>query len=274
MTQPLPAGRPVVVSLTSIPPRFAMLGRVLTALRDQKLRPARIVLTIPRHYRRFPDWDGNPPAVPEGVELMRVDDDLGPATKVLPMARALRGTAADLAYCDDDVEVSGHWLRAMRRVSGERPGMAVAALGFDLAMPAGQGRRPEEGPRAIWLTSASPPDPQRQRRAHIETAGFADIAMGRGGVMVRPDWFPDAAFDIPACAWAVDDIWLSGWLAAQGIRVWVDPIVPVPLLLPSAHAASPLLHAVIDGQDRSAANSAAAAWWRSRGVWQPAADPA
>jgi hypothetical protein len=260
--------RPVVVSLSSIPPRFRKLGRVPGSLCRQKLRPSRIVLVIPRHYRRFPDWDGHLPEVPEGVEVLRVEDDLGPATKVLPVARTLRGTATDLAYCDDDVELPAHWLRALRRVSRDRPGMAVTATGFDLSSLAGHPRRPHDLPRAIWLTPQSPPDPGRQKRAHIETAGFADIAMGRGGVLVRPGWFPDAAFDIPRCAWPVDDIWLSGWLAAQDIPVWVDPIVPVPMLLPLAHNASPLLHAVIDGQDRSAANQATVAWWRAHGIWK------
>lgn len=257
--------RPIVVSLSSIPPRFGGLPRVLTSLVTQKLAPARIIVTIPRSFRRFPDWDGTLPEVPAGVEILRVDHDLGPATKVLPVARMLRGQDVDLVFCDDDAELPGHWLRAMRHVARDRPGFCIAAMGFDLITLLTAPRPPERLPRVKWLSSASPPDPERQRRAILESAGFADIAMGHGGVMVRPDWFPDAAFDVPPVVWAVDDIWLSGWLEVQGIPVWADPRIPVPQDLRLADA---LEAAVIEGHDRNAANRAGTAWWRARaGIW-------
>ncbi len=258
--------RPVVVSLTSIPPRFPHLGRVLASLLAQKLAPARIVLVIPRAYRRFPGWDGRLPAVPPGVEILRTDADLGPASKVLPMARALRGQAVDLAYCDDDVRLAGHWLRALRRVARDRPGCAIAAAGYDLVRSAVP-QDPGGLPQVRRLTAASPPDPARQPGAWIETAGLAQVAMGHGGVLVRPEWFPDAAFDIPEDAWPVDDIWLSGWLALQGLRIWVDPIVPMPQTLPAVHGTAPLLTARVGGRKRAASNRAAVDAWRARGIW-------
>ena len=46
----------------------------------------------------------------------------------------------------------------------------------------------------------------------VRKAGFADILQGLGGVVVRPDFFDDEAFDIPDILWAVDDVWLSGML--------------------------------------------------------------
>jgi hypothetical protein len=259
------AARPIIVSLTAIPPRFAHLGPTLASLLAQRLAPERIIVTIPRAYRRFPDWDGRLPDLPAGVELLRCDVDLGPATKVLPVARMLRGQVVDLVFCDDDVEYPGHWLRAMRRVSDERPGTCVAAMGFDLVTLLDAPRPPERLPRARRIGPQTPADMQRQRRAMFEAGGFADIAMGHGGVMVRPDWFPDAAWDIPPVVWAVDDIWLSGWLEAQGIGIWVDPLIPIPRNLGLDDA---LEVAVIEGHDRNAANRAGTAWWRAHaGIW-------
>ena len=77
-----------VITLSTIPPRFAGIGPALRSLVAQRSRPEAVELYIPRSYRRFPDWGGGLPEVPEGVRIVRVDEDLGPATKILPAARA------------------------------------------------------------------------------------------------------------------------------------------------------------------------------------------
>jgi hypothetical protein len=71
-----------VISLSAIPPRFAHLGPVLDSLLRQRPRAEAVLLYIPKSYRRFPEWDGALPDVPEGVEIRRVEEDLGPATKL------------------------------------------------------------------------------------------------------------------------------------------------------------------------------------------------
>jgi hypothetical protein len=60
-----------VISLSSIPPRFDQIGPVLTSLVRQSIRPLAVELWIPTRYRRFPDWDGRLPEVPEGVTIRR-----------------------------------------------------------------------------------------------------------------------------------------------------------------------------------------------------------
>ena len=79
----------LIVSLSSIPPRFHKIGATLQALLGQSARIDRICLYIPEVYRRFPDWDGSLPEVPEGIEIHRTEADLGPATKVLAAAAHL-----------------------------------------------------------------------------------------------------------------------------------------------------------------------------------------
>ncbi len=87
-----------IISLTAIPPRFADLGLTLHSLLRQKSRPEAVELWIPHSYRRFPQWGGGLPDVPEGVTLRRVDVDYGPATKVLPALRERRGQAVEILY--------------------------------------------------------------------------------------------------------------------------------------------------------------------------------
>ncbi len=63
-----------IISLTTIPSRFAGLGPTLGSLLAQGADQVR--LNIPEAYRRFPDWDGTLPSVPAGVSIVRCDKDL------------------------------------------------------------------------------------------------------------------------------------------------------------------------------------------------------
>ncbi|SIO46247.1 hypothetical protein SAMN05444722_2317 [Rhodovulum sp. ES.010] len=226
----------LVVSLTSIPPRFSGLGPVLESILAQRRRPDRVILALPRAYRRFPGAVEAPP-LPEGVELVWSARDLGPATKVLPAARTV-GPDADLVYCDDDCLYGPGWTAAL--VAARQGREVVAASGFPVTC----------------LRRRSP------------GLGEADIAQGFSGVLISPDMIPPEAHDIPAPAWAVDDIWLSGQYAAQGLPIRLAPAARaacVPLARPAA-----LQDARIGGRTRAEANAAAAQTIHARhGLWPP-----
>ena len=53
-------------------------------------------------------------------------------------------------------------------------------------------------------------------------SGFVDILNGHGGVMVKPEWFGNDAFNIPDVIWTVDDPWLSGNLERVGVPIWLN----------------------------------------------------
>lgn len=236
---------PLVISLTSIPPRFGQLPRVVAALRAQTARPARILVTLPRHYRRFPGSHAAP-ALP-GAEVVRPARDMGPAAKVLAAARLLRGQDCHLLYCDDDWLYHPRWAEGFLATARARPGCAIAASGFSA--------------RRLGLSPA-PHLPDGEAGG-----GYVDIAQGFAGVLLRPDWL-DAPPAV-AQAWAVDDIWLSAQYARAGRRIWKQPGLrghATPLADPGR-----LQDAVIDGRDRDAANRAAAqAMARAYGIWQAA----
>jgi hypothetical protein len=62
-------------------------------------------------------------------------------------------------------------------------------------------------------------DAPREMRRPVREAGYVDILQGLGGAVVRPEFFDDAAYDIPEVIWAVDDVWLSGILAKNGVPI-------------------------------------------------------
>jgi len=228
------------ISLTSIPPRFDKLGPVLDSLLAQRPAPARVILALPDRPARFAP--APPPPVPAGVEVWRVPGDEGPASKVLPAARALAGSVDRLIYCDDDWILPQGWAARLLAACDART--AAAGAGFDVAR-----LRRQSGRRA---------DPD-----------FTDIAMGYAGVCIRPDWFAGPGCTPPPVAWAVDDIWLSAQLARQGLDIRIAPqaIANAELVTRDSHA---LQDAVIHGRTRRAANVACAAEVTSRyGIWPP-----
>lgn len=274
----------LAVSLTTIPPRFATLGATLESLRAQRRAPDLIRVTIPRRYRRFPDWDGTPPALPAGVELRVVEEDLGPATKLLPLAAELAGTGARILYCDDDWVYGPAWTARICATARARPGMAIAGAGFDVDYLGLSPLRPRPGPRP-WLrppaqmirtgrpARSAGPAAARAPRTAPGRHGHVDIAQGFAGVLVNPDWFAPETAKIPAALWAIDDIWLSGWLAQRGVGIWCAPHVRAGCA-PHAGEAGALQDAVLDGQARGAANKAGAALLARRwGIWGGAAAP-
>lgn len=216
----------LTVSLTSIPPRFSGLGPCLESLLAQRC-VGDVVLTIPHRYLRFPD-EFELPALPRGVTLLRCAD-IGPACKILPLARQ---SPADhpILFCDDDWHFGDGWAEGFATAHMAFPNAALAASTFEA--------------KRIGATRGV-------------------VAQGFAGVLVRPRMLPDVAYSIPKRFQPVDDIWLSGMLALAKV-----PIRTLGGLrrfaTPSANEAAPLQEAPI----RAERNAACAAYLTQKfGVW-------
>jgi hypothetical protein len=267
---------PTIVTLTTIPPRFDALGPTLRSILAQDLPVDEVRLYIPRRFRRFPDWDGALPAVPEGVAIHRVSEDLGPATKVLPAVRELRGQAADILFCDDDRLYDPGWHGRLKAARAARPEACICQHGENFPDIADEVRPPDRLPRVERLHKD-----WRYRLLRAATLlrvkpneylndGFVDYFAGYGGVMVRPEWLDDdAVFDIPGVLWTVDDPWLSGHLERRGIPIWLTRHRDAPVKRESS--ARHALHKMVEqGHGRVEADLAAIDHFRDvYGIWQP-----
>ncbi|WBL32941.1 glycosyltransferase family 2 protein [Sinirhodobacter sp. HNIBRBA609] len=267
---------PTIVTLSSIPPRFSELGETLESLLTQSLPVQEIRLHIPERYRRFPDWDGTLPQVPAGVTIHRCAEDLGPATKILPAVRALRGHEVDLLLCDDDKIYDRDWHRRFKEQARKRPGTCIVEVGETFPDIAETHRAPDRLPRGRRLARKG--IGYRLKRLlslgwykpHFFTqSGYVDQLSGYAGVLLRPDWFDEAVFDIPDIIWTVDDPWLSGHLERRGVPIWLNAKGRFPLMRESGNRHA-LLDLVEQGHDRVMADLAAIDYFRQTyGIWQP-----
>lgn len=270
----------LIITLSSVPPRFDKIGPVLESITSQGADQVR--LYIPQSYRRFPDWDGQMPKLPAGVQICRCPDDLGPATKILPAARDFQGQDVDLLFCDDDHIYGEGWAKSFATASAQHPGAAIAQGGWQAQDYAETTAQRDLTPRAVrrwritdlefqarflWqdLTQGRgrPAPPRRVFRR----SGFVDVFEGYAGVMTRPDMFDPGFYDIPPVLWGVDDVWLSGMLTLRGVPIWVQGGILDPRQA-EAERHAPLAKAVIDGANRRAANRQGVEYFQTNhGIW-------
>lgn len=271
---------PTIITLSTIPPRFHLLGPTLQSLLAQKRHAAEIRLYIPRTYRRFPDWDGTLPNVPDGITIHRCDHDLGPATKILPATRDLAGQDLDLLFCDDDKLYDRNWHDRLKRTAAGHPNTVIVEAGENLPDIADETRAPDRLPRAKrWVRK---PLSYRLKRLlslgmvkspMYANSGYVDLISGHGGVLLRPDWLDDQAWNIPDIIWTVDDPWLSGQFERRGIPIWL--VAEVGRMKGAAAGTVDALHDLVEqDHDRINADLAAIEYLRRcYDIWQPAGQP-
>jgi len=275
----------LIISLSTIPPRFNDLYGALQRLQNQTVQADRIIVYIPRSYRRFPDYDGSLPRVPDGVEIRQPDIDYGPASKILHAAQDFQGQDCDILFCDDDVVYPKTWIAAFVKARKHRPHGCIAVVGLEAFKLGPATMQRKHLPRALNRWRITDVEFQLRHlwydlrakfhrrpalhpvRRIIMRSGYQDIFEGVGGVLVRPEYFDEAAYDIPPVMWTVDDVWLSGMMAKNDIPIWI--IGNRYTQAPSSTArVSALAQSVIEGADRHTANKICFDYMRETyGIW-------
>ena len=233
---------------------------------------------IPRRYARFPEYEGSAPEIPEGVVLRRLEEDFGPATKLLGPLRDNPEPETQILFCDDDMRYEAGWAASLFTEQARRPDCAICPLGSPLSAE-------------VKTDYVSAHDPQAERwaktlryhllrlgqkfttlsfkpsRPLLRRNGFGDLIYGAVGTVVRSAFFDDRVFEIPVHLRSVDDIWISGMLAVRGVPVWA----PAGHMWPHHRGAAriqPLLKSVIADMDRCQANEACVRYFQETyGIW-------
>lgn len=227
--------RPVVVSLTSIPPRFAHLPNKVNSLLNQSVKVDRIEIYIPTSYRRFPGRDFKIPPLPKGVSIVRVDQDYGPATKLLPALEKWKHQDVDILICDDDRQQDKDWVLRFVEARSQRPDDIICERGWNIGDRFGISQSSPLEPRACLNAKGGRTVAYRiQRllslglyhpsRTIFDAPGYVDVFEGFLGALVPPGAMPDQAWSIPEVLWTVDDVWLSGMARLNGVGVWAHSI--------------------------------------------------
>ena len=223
--------KPVILTMTSIPPRTAFLEKKIDSIKRQTIQPDAFEIYIPKSYRRFPDQQFRVKNLPSWVDVITTDEDLGPATKILPAYKKWAGKDVDLLVCDDDRIHDAHWIERLRAQRVKHPHDIICERGWNIQERYSIGMTPTKQPRARLSPSGGRTASYRlmrllslglhhPSRSIYEAAGYVDVFEGFLGALIPTTAFHERVFDIPDVVWMVDDVWLSAMAAAQGTGIW------------------------------------------------------
>lgn len=207
---------PLIVSLTTIPSRIENLQKVIDSILKQSIKPDRIELNLPKSYSKRSMGTVNKSVIPDGIEVYWLEEDLGPATKVIPtILRYENEPDAQIIYCDDDRVFDRDWIRRLTETSHRNPHSCIAESGYNIE---------SHRHRTYWKSRKITYKILRlltlgQFKAGTAGNGNIDIAEGYAGVLIKPRFLKNAAIKIPDILWTVDDIWISGLLAYNNINI-------------------------------------------------------
>lgn len=189
------------ISMTSTPPRFEKLPEVIKYLKAQTVSFEKILLHIPKEYKRFPGEYTLPDSIlnDEKIYVNYVDVDLGPITKVLPVKDLDFVNDADLIFtADDDVGYMPNVLRKFL-IEFEREEREYAITGKPLKIVNSQ--------------------------AQTDFNKIVGFVQGFSGCLYRKVYFKnfsdeylEAILSNHEC-FVSDDIVISGWLKQQNIKI-------------------------------------------------------
>ncbi len=211
LDKPESAMADITVSLSTIPSRIEKIYPALKSLMDQTMPPRRIYLAIPPFSIREKKAYLIPEALRNCTAIQIIDarKDWGPATKLIP-ALCHPSTKPDdiILTADDDNIYPEEFVETFWRYSQKLPNAALSLRGA----PMSKSLRWKDC-RAFKGTAISQP-------------AAVEIITGCGGILVKSKFFAADFFDYdqaPAQAFFVDDIWVSGNLAKNGIPRYVIP---------------------------------------------------
>ncbi len=213
------------------------------------------------------------PVVPKGVTICRCDLDYGPATKVLPAARDLKGQEVDILFCDDDKIYDRNWHARFKSESARKPNTCIIEVGETFPDISDDCRPSDRLPRSRWKHKDSLYRVKRilclfTKKPNLTSPGYVDQISGFAGVLVRPEWFDELFYDIPDVMWTVDDPWISGHLERMGIPIW-NTGKRRHLREGQGSRVDALLNLVQEGHDRIEADLLVIDYFREKyGIWQ------
>jgi hypothetical protein len=237
--------RPLVVTLTSYPPRFPHLGKTLRSLLDQTVAPDSVVLwlahadidALPRDVRALEAY---------GLEI-RGCDDLRSYKKLVPALK--EDPDRYFVTADDDVYYPQDWLEGLVEAAREHPSQVVAWRAHIASLDEDGNFRPYRE----WLLATD--------RTFLDDPSKRLFPTGVGGILYPPGCFAEDIVQedlFLSLAPHGDDIWFFWQARAKGtdyrrVPAWFD-IVEWPSTQSVALYANNMMG---DGNDRQIAAMAA-----------------
>lgn len=196
-----PIKKDVVVTLTTTPMRIKRIWPTLNSILQQSERPEKIYLWIPKKFKRFPEHKilQVPSFIKNNsyIQVEYIENDFGPATKLLPCLKLFAQEDKKIIVIDDDRVYPRDLIKDLLKYEAMDPKVAIGIAG---TVVVGQYYREYRAAKKITMV---------------------DVLLGYKGYLVKTHFFSEAVFNYPSNlpeAFFEDDAWFGGHLEKNGIR--------------------------------------------------------
>ena len=209
-----------MISLSVLPSRFKGILPTINSLTDQSVLPEKIIINLPRYFKRDKTNYEIPQYIHEHplIELNWIEEDMGPATKLLPTISRYEKQPERLIIVVDDDQIYPRDL-VSNYVENEKllPDVAMTLSGWTVPRSFDHADKKQQygGIVRFYRTDNSVNKPEQ-----------VDCLQGAASFAVKPKFFNKNVYDFanaPGEAFFVDDIWISGNLALTKTPVYVIP---------------------------------------------------
>lgn len=209
----------IVFSFTTLPSRIKNIKPTIASLLDQKIRPDKIILNIPKFSKR----EKRPYLIPDFLKqcpyilINEIEEDMGPATKLLPTLNLLKETDTLIVIGDDDEVYPKQLFANYLNNQSNFKDSTMTLVGWNA---------PEDNNHSHKKIKYGAIGSIPNNAIEVRTPTQVDCVQGASTYAVRTSFFSDKLFDYtraPKQAFFVDDIWISGNMARDATKIFVIP---------------------------------------------------
>lgn len=209
----------IIVSLTTIPPRFQYLYLTIQSILNQTIKPDKIIIHIPKIYNNFSYKNENLPQISsDNVIYNRETKDYGPATKLLGLynTELYNNMSNDdiIIVIDDDRIYNNKLVENFLKYSKNNITKVLTVAGWDI----------ETLTNNKYKTKIK----KQPRGIEYSNPGYIDILGGCCGFLLTKKNSPfnhKEIFEINSNdeKYYVDDVFISGFLTLNNIDIYIIP---------------------------------------------------
>lgn len=212
----------ILVSLTTIPPRFQYLPVTINSILNQTTMPDKIIIHIPQKYNNYSNDYLLPQFSDERIIVNTEVTDYGPATKLLgiynhKIYNEMHQDDEDddvIIIIDDDRIYNTNFIKNMLTYHKLHMDKVLTVSGWDV----------ETLSDKKYIIN----DKKQPRGVEFTTEGYIDFVGGCCGYLIPKQKCPFNSKDIFELypnddKYYVDDIWISGFLTLNNTEIYLIP---------------------------------------------------
>lgn len=207
----------IIVSLTTIPPRFKYLFITIDSILNQTIKPDKIVINIPEKYNNF-SYDSLPNISSDIVIIHRQTKDYGPATKLLGLYSLdlydNMNNEDIIIVIDDDRVYNNKLIENMLDYHSKYKNEVLTVAGWEIEM--------------LTNNLIKTHNKKKPRGIEFKQDGYIDILGGCCGFLMTKKMCPfhyKEIFEVNPNdeIYYVDDILISGFLKLNNVDIRLIP---------------------------------------------------